>query len=153
MELHPTILIDTREQCPWSFHELPSETATLDTGDYSVKGLSHLVSVERKSIQDLVGCVGADRDRFKRELQRLRAYRFALVVVEADAATLEQGNWRGKLQPAHVLGSLAAWIAQYNMPIWIGGDHDMAGRFVERYLYQCAREVARGWEAAVGAKT
>ena len=53
-----------------------------------------MVAVERKTMDDLLACVGRERDRFKRELQRLRAYRFRLLVVEADAAVIEAGDWR-----------------------------------------------------------
>lgn len=166
MKLTPVILIDTREQDPFTFANLPSEPGTLDTGDYSVRGLEHLVAVERKSLDDLLACVGRERDRFKRELQRLRAYRFRLLIVEASAADLEQGVypqgayplnpqgarplWRSKLTPAHVLGSLAAWTAQYTLPVWLGGTHDESGRFVERFLYQAARTVAGEAEAVFG---
>jgi ERCC4-type nuclease len=151
----PTIIIDSREQYPLAFPNLPATVGTLDTGDYSIVGLTNRVAVERKSIDDLLACIGRERERFKRELQRLRAYRFRLLVVEADAATLEAGGrggtpWRSSLQPAHVLGSLAAWCAQFGLPIWLAGDHAGAGRFVERYLYQCARAVAMELEAASG---
>ena len=134
VKLAPTIIIDTREQCPLRFENLPAELGTLDTGDYSVRGLAHAIAVERKSLDDLLGCIGRDRDRFKRELQRLRAYRFRLLVVEADAAALEAVRWRSKLQPSHVVGSLSAWICQYGLPIWLAGDHAAAARFVEKYL-------------------
>ncbi|MCK6465097.1 MAG: ERCC4 domain-containing protein [Phycisphaerae bacterium] len=161
MKLTPVILIDTREQDPFTFANLPSEPGTLDTGDYSVRGLEHLVAVERKSLDDLLACVGRERDRFKRELQRLRAYRFRLLIVETTAADLEQGAypgggegarplWRSKLTPAHVLGSLAAWTAQYSLPVWLGGTHDESGRFAERFLYQAARTVAGEAEAVFG---
>ncbi len=142
-ELSPTILIDTREQAPLEFENLPSKPGTLDTGDYSISGLEHLVTVERKSLDDLLSCIGTARDRFKRELQRLRAYRFRLLVVEADAATLELGEWQSKIRPSCVLGSLAAWTAQYGLPIWLAGSHVAAGRFVEKFLYQSARTVAQ----------
>ena len=149
MKLAPTIIIDTREQHPLTFPNLPTTVGTLDAGDYSIVGLTHLVAVERKSLDDLLACIGRDRDRFKRELQRLRAYRFRLLVIESDAATLEAGRWRSSLQPAHVLGSLAAWCAQYELPVWLAGDHDGAGRFVERFLYQAARMVAMEYAAAI----
>lgn len=148
MKITPTIIIDTREQHPLTFPNLPAAVGTLDAGDYSVGGLAHLVAVERKSIDDLLACCGRERDRFKRELQRLRAYRFRLLVIEADGADLERGEWRSQLTPAHVLGSLAAWCAQYALPVWLAGDHDAAGRFVERYLYQCARTVGTEHAAA-----
>ncbi len=176
MKLSPTLIIDTRERAPFTFANLPSEPGTLDTGDYSVRGLEHLVAVERKSVDDLLACVGRERDRFKRELQRLRAYRFRLLIVEASAADLEQGaypqgehplnpsraasassggsgarpRWRSKLTAAHVLGSLAAWTCQYSLPVWLGGTHDESGRFAERFLYQAARTVAGEAEAVFG---
>lgn len=113
--------------------------------EYLAKGfcLTHLIAVERKSLPDLLGCVGHDRDRFKRELQRLRAYRFRALVIETDYSTLERGEWRSKIQPASVLGSLSAWMAQFDLPIWLAGDHEAAGRFAEKYLYQCARCIAQ----------
>ena len=49
------------------------------------------------------------------------------------------------------MGSLAAWTAQYCLPMWLGGNAEKAGVFVERYLYQCARTVAQEAEA-VGAE-
>ncbi len=145
----PVIIIDRQEKLPYEFTNLPSEPGTLDTGDYSIKGLEHLVSVERKSLSDLLGCIGGDRDRFKRELQRLRAYRFRLLVVEASAADLEAGEWRSKLKPAHVMGALAAWTGQYELPIWLAGSHDAGARFVERFLFQAARRVAMENSASV----
>ena len=142
MKLSPTILIDRREQNPWTFPNLSSQQGTLTCGDYSVVGLTHMVSLERKSLDDLLTCVGRERARFLRELQRLRAYRFRCLVVEASYSDLERGAWRSQLKPSHVLGSLAAWMARYSLPVMLCGDHQAAGRFAERFLYQCARCVA-----------
>ena len=149
MKIEPTIIIDSREQRAWQFENLPSEPGTLAVGDYSVRGLTHLISIERKSLPDLLACVGRERDRFRRELQRLRAYRFRALVIEASYADLEAGGWRSQVKPAAVLGSLAGWQCQYELPIWLAGDHQAAGRFAEKYLYQCARLIA-GENAALG---
>ncbi len=142
MSIKPVIIIDTREQNPWTFSNLPSEPGSLDTGDYSVKGLEHLISIERKSLPDLLACIGRERNRFKRELQRLRAYRFRCLIIEATYAGLERGVWLSKVKPASVLGSLAAWQAQYSLPVMLAGDHEAAARFAQRYLFQCARVIA-----------
>ena len=150
IEIAPTITIDTREQLPWKFENLQTKPGTLDTGDYSIRGLEHLVAVERKSLDDLLACVGRERARFRRELQRLRAYRFRLLIIEADAATPWTGDWRSALKPAHVIGSLAAWTCQFGLPTWLAGDADKAAVFAERYLYQAARTVVLEAEA-VGA--
>ena len=142
MTISPVIVVDSREQCPWQFENLPSEPGSLATGDYSVRGLEHLIAVERKSLDDLLSCVGIHRDRFRRELQRLKAYRFRALIIEASHADLEAGQWRSQLKPSHVLGSLSAWMAQFDLPIWLAGDHEAAARYAERYLFQAARRVA-----------
>jgi DNA excision repair protein ERCC-4 len=133
----PTILIDSREQQPWTF-TLPTEAAALDAGDYSVKGLSHLVALERKSLPDLLTCIGRERDRFCRELQRLAAYRYRMLVIEADHADLERGDWRSRLQPSHVLGSLASWISRYALPVYLAGNRESAAEFAQRFFVRTA---------------
>ena len=148
MKHESTIIIDTREQRPLHFKALPTTRGTLETGDYSIVGLTHCIAVERKSLDDLLACVGRERDRFTRELQRLRAYRFRLLVVETDAATIDVGQWRSNLQPSHVFGSLAAWSAQFTLPVWLSGDHAGAAQFVERFLFQSARCIATENQAA-----
>ena len=150
MKIEPHIVIDSREQTPLAFENLPAEVGTLGTGDYSIRGLEHLIAVERKSLPDLLACCGRERDRFKRELQRLKAYPFRLLVIETTAAELEAGDWRSKLKPNHVLGSLAAWQAQYSLPVWLGGDRAACGRFVEKFLYQAARTIASDYSSASG---
>jgi ERCC4-type nuclease len=144
----PQVVIDTREQTPLTFANLPTIRGTLDTGDYSISGLEHLVAVERKSRPDLLACLGHGRDRFKHELQRLRGYRFRMLVVEASAADLESGQWRSQLKPQHVLGSLTSWTADYDLPTWLAGTHEAAGRFVARYLFKCCRHITSEYVAA-----
>ncbi len=71
---HVVAIVDTREQLPLGLTPLQSVEGTLTTGDYSVAGLKHVVAIERKSLPDLLGCIGQQRDRFDREVQRLLAY-------------------------------------------------------------------------------
>ncbi len=72
---NPTLIIDTREQQPLVFTQ-PSVRGTLTSGDYSLVGAETLFAIERKSIPDLTSCCcGDNRQRFERELQRLRLYR------------------------------------------------------------------------------
>ena len=149
MKITPIVIVDSREQHAWQFENLPSEPGSLTTGDYSIRGLEHLVAVERKSLDDLLGCVGTDRARFKRELQRLRAYRFRALIVEASHEDIQRGQWRSKVHPNAVAGSLAGWMAQYSLPIMLAGDHEAAARFAERYLFQAARCIAQE-NAALG---
>lgn len=71
------------------------------------------MSIERKSLQDLVQCCGLERDRFKREIPRLRGYRCKAVIVEAPLADVMAGSWRGRLKPTHVLGSVVTGSISY----------------------------------------
>ena len=68
------IVVDSREQCPFPFaHErygAKTKQGALTVGDYSLAGLEDKVAVERKSLPDLVACLGRERERFERELMR-----------------------------------------------------------------------------------
>ncbi len=135
-----TVIIDTREQTPWEFPDMPSQPGTLTTGDYSIKGLENVISVERKSLSDLLGCIGSDRERFKKELHRLQDYQFRALIIEASYSTLELGRWpHSKIHPNAVLGSLAAWQAQYSLPIMLVGNHAAGARYCANFLYKAAR--------------
>lgn len=82
------ILIDTREQAPYSF-ETESETATLPTGDYSLEGGKDLIAIERKSIDDLIGCLTSGRDRFERELHRGRSLDYFALIVDQSVGSVK----------------------------------------------------------------
>lgn len=131
-------IIDTREQQPLDLSPLRMEPGTLDTGDYSVRGLEHVVRIERKSLDDLVACVGRERERFDREVQRLLAYPVRVLLVEATWSDIEAGNWRSKVTPAAAEGSVLGWIAS-GLQVELVGSHERAGRFAARILYTVAK--------------
>jgi len=133
-----TAIIDTREQAPLRLDPLRSVRGTLDTGDYSAKGLENVVRIERKSLPDLIGCVGRDRDRFDREIQRLLAYPVRVLIIEATWDQIESGDWRGKVTPAAATGSLLGWVAA-GLQVELVGTHERASSHVARLLYTVAR--------------
>lgn len=139
-----TVLIDSREQTPLDLSPLKSESATLPTGDYSVKGLEHFVCVERKSLSDLMGCIGYGRERFEREMHRILAYPARLLIVEGSLAQISLKQYRGNIEPNAALGSLLGWMAR-GVPILFADNHGEAGKMVARFLFIAAR---RRWEEA-----
>jgi len=147
-----TAIIDTREQTPLDLHPLAVESGSLPTGDYSVRGLQSVVAIERKSLSDLLGCIGTERARFDREILRLLAYPVRAIVVESTWAALESGDWRSKVTPAAALGSCLGWVAA-GVPLIMCGDHARAGRFVSRLLFTAARRRWREARALVGSAT
>lgn len=132
------LLVDTREQSPWYFGDMRTEFTTLTTGDYSVKGLESLVAVERKSIPDLVACCGRERERFERELQRLKAYETRLVVVEGNWVDFENSNYRSQISPESVIASICGWISE-GIPFVLAGNQTRAARIAARIMYLGAR--------------
>jgi len=139
-----TAIIDSREQLRLDLAPLQTEVGTMPEGDYTIKGLEHVVAIERKSLPDLIGCVGSGRDRFDREIQRLLGYATRAVVVEARWSDLEAGQWRGKITPNQAMGSVLGWIAQ-GVPFLFCGSHEAAGKAVARLLFLVAR---RRWREA-----
>jgi len=138
-------LIDTREQLPLDLPSLaPPVITTLATGDYSVSGLEHVVAIERKSLEDLLGCIGQERERFDREVQRLLAYPVRALVIESGWQALERGEWRSKVTPQAAVGSVLGWIAS-GLPVVMCYTHERAGKYVARLLYTAAR---RRWREA-----
>ena len=130
-----TIIIDTREQLPYTFDGMecvvPTITKGLTSGDYSVAGMTDAVAVERKSLEDLYGSVTWGRERFEREIERLNSFKSAFVVIEAtwpeimDPASHRPG-WENRTDPQSVEGTITAWSIRYNRVHWwaCGGRRD-----------------------------
>jgi DNA excision repair protein ERCC-4 len=133
-----TAIVDTREQLPLNLSPLKTEIGTLTTGDYSLKGLEHHVCIERKSLDDLLGCVGRDRERFEREVQRMLSYPVRVLLVEATWGEIDLGQWRSKVTAAQATGSLIGWAAM-GIQVAMIGSHERAGTFAARLLFTIAR--------------
>lgn len=99
-------ITDSREQCPLDLSPLRSERGTLDTGDYCLASCPDVVRIERKSLSDLVGCVGSDRERFEREVSRLLAFPIRGKKRTAEVTTGKDGSQRIKTEAA-------TWTAKY----------------------------------------
>jgi len=137
------ILMDTREQTPFTFQHpkyagTVVEVGTLDTGDYSLPGLTDKVAVERKSLPDLVACLSHERERFTKELQRAAALDAFCVVVEASWADLASGQYRSQLNAHSACQSVLAFEARYRIPFHFAGSRAAAEYctwgFLKQYL-------------------
>jgi len=140
------ILIDTREQQPYQF-DTPSQVGTLGVGDYSLVGGEHLITIERKSIDDLIGCLSKSRDRFERELFKGRAFEYMALVVEASLADIITHNYRSEMQPKAVIQSLIAFSVRYRLPVWFAGNRDYGQRLTESLLSKYADGVEKKHKA------
>ena len=82
----PVIIIDTREQKPYKF-SIPTIKKALPSGDYSIVGYEDDITVERKSLPDLVRFCGRDRSRFMNQCNRLVEIKHRLLIVESSWLT------------------------------------------------------------------
>ena len=57
------------------------------------------------------------RERFCRELHRLRDFDFARLLIIANRQDVEQGNYRSHATPQSILASLAALEVRYRVPV------------------------------------
>ena len=140
------VVVDTREQAPYDFAGASCyagttvEQGSLPTGDYAIRGLEHLVAVERKSLPDFVACLGRERDRFVRELERGRGLECFAVVVEGDFASLAHHDYRGQLDAHSACQSVASFVARLRVPVLFAGSRE-GGQYA---VWSILRQYLRG---------
>jgi DNA excision repair protein ERCC-4 len=136
------IVVDSREQDALIFQNLASVRGTLYSGDYSILGLEELIAVERKSIADLVSCcMGENRERFERELHRLRGFRFKRLLIVGSRGEIELQRYRSRIAPKAVLATLSTFEIRYDCPVVFAPTTFEAALQVERWFFYFAREM------------
>lgn len=131
-----TIVVDSDEKRAYRFQGLhdgsgpsrryvvvPTVRRSLPVGDYTIEGLESEVIIERKSLEDLFGSISpkigkgekeSPRDNFKRRLEKMAAYRFSVVIVEAELSTIIYAPPEfSKLNPKSASRTLIAFNARY----------------------------------------
>ena len=150
------IVVDSREQCPFSFtherYEVQVQPGTLSVGDYSLAGLEDKVAVERKSLPDLVACLGRERERFERELMRGAALDAFAVVCEGSWLELARGEYRSQLNPHAACQSVLAFTARYRVPFLFAGTRGAAEYMTWGFLRQYLESARKRWKAIAKAQ-
>lgn len=129
------IVVDTREQTPYLDWPTPWVRATLPSGDYSVRGFETRIAIERKRPTELFSCFGAQRDRFRREYERLSSYEYAAVVIEGtleDCATRPDPH--SQVNPHVIINSLISWEQDYKVRFHFAGNRLHAQTLTYRIL-------------------
>ena len=147
------IIIDSREQAPYLFQQYQAKISigTLQTGDYSIPGFTDSVAIERKELGDLIGCLTHDRERFTRELERLRGYQAAAIVVEAPFAAIAGGNYRSRMQPESAVQSVISIIEKYRLPMFFAESRQAGEYFAYHFLRHFTRHAQERFKAIQGA--
>ena len=88
----------------------------LPVGDFSCMGCEHKIVIERKTLSDLCGSMGNNRNRFERMWERaddLKIKHRFLMIEGFFMAGLWAGNYRSEILPQSLLGTLMSWQIRY----------------------------------------
>jgi ERCC4-type nuclease len=138
-----TIIIDTREQQPWTFDNHITANQKLDTGDYSIQGLEHLLAIERKkSVAEIANNIS--EKRFVDVLERLSKipYKFILLEFSLDdvynfpiGSDIPKKLWpKLKISPKYLLKYLTEIQLKYGIHVIYCGDKSNAEKMAESIM-------------------
>ena len=138
-----TIIIDTREQQPWSFEHYATANKKLDTGDYSIEGLEHLLGIERKkSISEFANNI--TESRFKDVVMRMSQLKYSFLLLEFDlkdvliypvGSTVPKKMWdKIKISPAFLIKHLLELQLNHNIKVIFCGSSSNAEKIAEHIL-------------------
>lgn len=148
-EIQATILVDSREQMPLDIRAYPVEVVGLPVGDYGIKGFSGWENpqfiIERKSLSDLIGSLTQGRERFLREVEKLREFRFAAIVIEAYESEILRWDYESKATPQSILQSLAAIQVRAGVHVIWAMDRPGAVTALEQLVRQFCRGVEKDY--------
>lgn len=148
------LVIDSREQEPYFLVAgkpilgIPMIRTKLDAGDYSVKGFESSIAIERKSLTDFYNCVGNDRTRFEKELERLLAYEWRGLVIESTESSLFYPQLYSAVHPESVRGSLVSFDIKWGLHIFYAENRKAGQRWtIDRliYYYNWKKKVGNGF--------
>lgn len=144
-----TVIVDTRERGDfrWWFEPddfcLGSELHKLDTGDYSLKGLENLVSIERKRntaeiAQNLVD------DRFFNEMERIKGFKYKAIICEFNMFAVINFPYSSgipsnkikfiKITPQFILSKIAEIQVKYQVPFIFCDNKDYAMKYAQAFF-------------------
>ena len=147
-----TIIVDSREQDPhcenwFKQNGIPTIRRKLEYGDYSAmlgeQTLENDIFIERKmGLNEICGNFTTNRERFDREFTKAKAIGAKpFLLIENDSFDdVYLGNYRSKVQPKSLIGSLLTWQVRYNSTILFCGRANSA-KLIYGVLYYYAREV------------
>lgn len=137
---------------PYRFNKYnaKTETVALPVGDYTLPGFQDKISVERKTINDIIGCLkGNGRSRFERELARARHYEFFTILCEFSLSDLTNGKYQSQMKPHSALQSLLTFQVRYGVSFMFCGSRNSAEYTCYWLLQKFLREIGERYKKAV----
>lgn len=151
-----TILVDDRENRPYSFPNWETEEARLGVGDYTLNGYENEFAIERKTLDDLATSMGSERLRFENEIRRANGYanvnddgnplpgtkpeqslREFIVLIEAPKKDVYGyrnqaycDSYYSNIHPNSIIGTVEKWPQKYDKLdfVWAGNRSQARSR-------------------------
>lgn len=111
-----------------------TEWAHLKTGDYTVQGMEERVTVERKSVEDLLQTLAHGRDRFKREHERMAEMECACVMIEGTWPEILAGDFDHGVSAKVAFRTWLSWSMDFGVPWYAVGPRRLAEVMTFRFL-------------------
>ena len=147
------IVCDTREQKNghvtkyFDKQGVPYFSRKLDVGDYSAQlgalSIERDIAIERKhNLDEICGNFTSERERFEREFLRAKAYgtKVVLIIENGSWSDIYLGNYRSKVTPKSLLGSLLSWMVRYNVTVTFCKPEE-TGKLIHGIMFYSAKEI------------
>ena len=142
------IIVDTREQHPWSFDHMEKTVSKLDTGDYSLRGLENIFCIERKgNVSELANNI--TEKRFKDVIERMSNIKHSFLLLEFEledvliypvGSNVPKKMWdKLKISPKFILKHLIELQILHNIKVIFCGDSSNAEKIaisIMRKVYE-----------------
>ena len=155
------LLVDTREQDTPAYRQrlqeigMPYYREKLDAGDYSIRTTddngrtinAHTVIERKMSLDELCACFTSERSRFKREFERAATsgVKVWLMVEDSSWVQARHGQYRSKMHPHALLGSLFGWAAKYDISVLMCRTDD-APELIQNILHYALKNELEAME-------
>jgi len=141
------IIRDTREQKGkgWLFRKsnncFGQKIQKLDVGDYTVEGMESILMIERKTLGDLWGTLGPQKNyqRFLREMDRAKDHRIKFLIIEATLADVDRGYSYSQVPVNNIHAKLLSLQVKHNLHVIFAGRQDRARAYVRRLMAKIFR--------------
>ena len=138
-----TIIVDTREQKPWQFAHQATANHKLDTGDYSIEGLQHLLCIERKKrASEFANNIV--ESRFQDVVMRMSQLKYSFLLLEFNlndlliypvGSTVPKLMWdKIKITPAFLMKHILELQLNHNIKVYFCGNSSNAEKMAEFIL-------------------
>lgn len=138
-----TIIVDTREQNAWEFGNHSTSRTKLDTADYSIEGLEHLLAIERKQSVSEVA-TNITEKRFPAFLERMSDIPHKFMLFEFDledvynfpvGSEIPKSKWdKLKVKNNYILKQISLFHIKYGIHTVFCGDADNAEKMAIRIM-------------------